>query len=53
MIAVGDQGSGKWLQWQVGQTMEKVAFTEGRLNIVVLLGDNFYGNSLTSTHDLS
>ena len=53
MIAVGDQGSGKWLQWQVGQAMEKVASTEGGLNMVVLLGDNFYGNSLTSTHDLS
>lgn len=53
MIAVGDQGSGKLEQWRVGQAMEKVASTEGRLNMVVFLGDNFYGNSLTSTHDLS
>ena len=53
MIAVGDQGSGKLQQWRVGQAMEKVASNEGRLNMVVFLGDNFYGNSLTSTHDLS
>lgn len=52
MIVVGDQGSGKLQQWRVGQAMEKVASNEGRLNMVVFLGDNFYGNSLTSTHDL-
>jgi len=40
-------------QWRVGQAMEKVAAREGRLDMVVLLGDNFYGKALTSTHDLS
>ena len=53
MIALGDQGSGNMQQWRVGQAMEKVAAREGRLDMVVLLGDNFYGKALTSTHDLS
>ncbi|TPG78573.1 acid phosphatase [Pseudomonas arsenicoxydans] len=53
MIAVGDQGSGNLQQWRVGQAMERVAANEGRLNMVVFLGDNFYGKPLGSTHDLS
>ncbi|WP_242485812.1 metallophosphoesterase [Pseudomonas sp. TH41] len=53
MIALGDQGSGNMQQWRVGQAMERVAAREGRLDMVVLLGDNFYGKPLTSTHDLS
>lgn len=53
MIALGDQGSGNMQQWRVGQAMEQVAAREGRLDMVVLLGDNFYGKALTSTHDLS
>jgi tartrate-resistant acid phosphatase type 5 len=32
--------------------MERVAARDGRLDMVVLLGDNFYGKPLTSTHDL-
>ncbi|MGH8349917.1 MAG: metallophosphoesterase, partial [Pseudomonas sp.] len=43
MIAVGDQGSGDLQQWRVGQAMEHVAAREGRLDMVVFLGDNFYG----------
>ena len=53
MIALGDQGSANMQQWRVGQAMEQVAAREGRLDMVVLLGDNFYGKALTSTHDLS
>lgn len=53
MIAVGDQGSGDLQQWRVGQAMERVASNEGRLNMVVFLGDNFYGKPLTSVHDFS
>jgi hypothetical protein len=41
MIALGDQGSGNMQQWRVGQAMEQVAAREGRLDMVVLLGDNF------------
>ncbi|WP_223463569.1 MULTISPECIES: metallophosphoesterase [unclassified Pseudomonas] len=52
MIAVGDQGSGDLQQWRVGQAMERVASKEGRLDMVVFLGDNFYGKPLTSTRDL-
>lgn len=53
MIALGDQGSGDLQQWRVGQAMERVAARDGRLDMVVLLGDNFYGKSLTGIHDLS
>ena len=53
MIAVGDQGSGDLQQWRVGRAMERVAANEGQLNMVVFLGDNFYGKSLASTHDSS
>jgi 3',5'-cyclic AMP phosphodiesterase CpdA len=51
LIAVGDQGSGDLQQWRVGQAMERVAAREGRLDMVVFLGDNFYGKPLTGTHD--
>ncbi|MEB0223047.1 MULTISPECIES: metallophosphoesterase [unclassified Pseudomonas] len=53
MIALGDQGSGNLQQWRVGQAMERVAVRDGRLDMVVFLGDNFYGKPLTGTHDLS
>jgi len=53
MIALGDQGSGDLQQWRVGQAMERVAAQDGRLDMVVLLGDNFYGKSLTGIRDLS
>lgn len=51
MIAVGDQGSGTLQQWRVGQAMERVAATGGRLDMVVFLGDNFYGKPLNGTGD--
>ncbi|WP_322615744.1 metallophosphoesterase [Pseudomonas sp. BIC9C] len=51
LIAVGDQGSGDLQQWRVGQAMERVAAREGRLDMVVFLGDNFYGKPLNGTHD--
>lgn len=51
LIALGDQGSGHLQQWRVAQSMERVAARDGRLDLVVLLGDNFYGKSLTGTAD--
>ncbi|MFS2156679.1 metallophosphoesterase [Pseudomonas sp. Pseusp122] len=51
MIGIGDQGSGNLKQWQVALAMERVALRDGRLDMVVLLGDNFYGKSLTGVHD--
>ncbi|MGE7956298.1 metallophosphoesterase [Pseudomonas sp. NPDC089530] len=51
LIALGDQGSGRLQQWRVAQSMEQVADRDGRLDLVVLLGDNFYGKSLTGTAD--
>ncbi|MGF6090060.1 metallophosphoesterase [Pseudomonas sp. 18173] len=51
LIAVGDQGSGDLQQWRVGQAMERVATREGRLDMVVFLGDNFYGKPLSGTRD--
>jgi tartrate-resistant acid phosphatase type 5 len=53
MITLGDQGSGDLQQWRVGRAMEQVATRDGRLDMVVLLGDNFYGKPLTGTHDLA
>jgi len=51
IIALGDQGTGKPMQWKVGRAMESVAEREGRLDAVFLLGDNFYGKSLTGIND--
>ncbi|MDB5982422.1 MAG: acid phosphatase [Pseudomonas sp.] len=53
LIALGDQGSGNVQQWTVAYAMENVAEKDGRLDMVVLLGDNFYGKSLKGTSDLS
>jgi tartrate-resistant acid phosphatase type 5 len=53
LIALGDQGSGNVQQWTVAYAMEHVAEKDGRLDMVALLGDNFYGKSLTGTSDLS
>lgn len=51
LLALGDQGSGDLQQWRVAQGMERVAESEGGLNMVLLLGDNFYGKSLSGTSD--
>lgn len=53
LMALGDQGSGNFQQWAVAHAMENVAQNNGQLDMVVLLGDNFYGNPLTGTSDLS
>jgi len=53
MIALGDQGSGSLQQWAVGRAMETVAERDGRLDLVALLGDNFYGKDLTGVDDVS
>ncbi|MDB6145274.1 MAG: acid phosphatase [Pseudomonas sp.] len=53
LMALGDQGSGKFQQWAVAYAMENVADKNGQLDMVVLLGDNFYGKPLTGTSDLS
>lgn len=51
VIALGDQGSGSLRQWQVAHAMEVVAERDGRLDLVALLGDNFYGKRLTGVDD--
>lgn len=51
MIGIGDQGTGSLKQWQVALAMERVAARDGRLDMVFLLGDNFYGKDLTGIHD--
>ncbi|WP_368668884.1 MULTISPECIES: metallophosphoesterase [unclassified Pseudomonas] len=53
LIALGDQGSGALQQWRVAQAMERVAARDRRLDLVVLLGDNFYGPPLSDTSDMS
>ncbi|MFR0693094.1 metallophosphoesterase [Enterobacterales bacterium AE_CKDN230030158-1A_HGKHYDSX7] len=53
LLAVGDQGTGDLQQWRVAQGMERVAEGEGGVNMVLLLGDNFYGASLKGTGDLA
>jgi tartrate-resistant acid phosphatase type 5 len=50
-IGIGDQGTGSLKQWQIARAMERVAAQDGRLDMVVLLGDNFYGKPLTGVHD--
>lgn len=51
LLALGDQGSGDLQQWRVARGMERVAESEGGLNMVLLLGDNFYGKPLKGTGD--
>lgn len=53
IIALGDQGSGSLRQWAVGRAMETVAERDGRLDLVALLGDNFYGEVLTGVDDVN
>lgn len=53
LIALGDQGSGSLQQWAVGRAMETVAERDGRLDLVALLGDNFYGKPLTGVEDVN
>ncbi|MCP1626857.1 metallophosphoesterase [Pseudomonas nitroreducens] len=51
LLALGDQGSGDLQQWRVAEGMERVAENEGGLNMVLLLGDNFYGKALSGVDD--
>ncbi|WP_256676131.1 metallophosphoesterase [Pseudomonas sp. SCB32] len=51
LLALGDQGTGNLQQWRVARGMERVAEREGGLNMVLLLGDNFYGRGLTGISD--
>lgn len=53
LFAVGDQGSGNLQQWRVAMGMEHAAERSGGVNMVWLLGDNFYGRPLSGTGDLS
>jgi predicted MPP superfamily phosphohydrolase len=48
-FALGDQGTGEVTQWLVAAAMEKAAAREGKLDFVVLLGDNFYLNHQLTT----
>lgn len=50
-LALGDQGSGDLEQWRVAEGMERVAESEGGVNMVLLLGDNFYGKPLKGVDD--
>ncbi|MDF3867426.1 metallophosphoesterase [Pseudomonas denitrificans (nom. rej.)] len=51
LLALGDQGSGDLQQWRVAEGMEHVAESEGGVNMVLLLGDNFYGKALSGVND--
>ncbi|MFS2126054.1 metallophosphoesterase [Pseudomonas sp. Pseusp97] len=51
LLALGDQGSGDLQQWRVAEGMERVAEHEGGVNMVLLLGDNFYGKALSGLND--
>lgn len=51
LLALGDQGSGDLQQWRVADGMERVAESEGGINMVLLLGDNFYGKALSGVSD--
>jgi len=51
LLALGDQGSGNLQQWRVAEGMERVAENEGGVNMVLLLGDNFYGKALSGIED--
>lgn len=51
LLALGDQGSGDLQQWRVAEGMERVAESEGGVNMVLLLGDNFYGKTLSGIDD--
>lgn len=51
LLALGDQGSGDLQQWRVAEGMERVAEDEGGVNMVLLLGDNFYGKALSGIDD--
>lgn len=51
LLALGDQGSGDLQQWRVGRGMERAAEALGGINLVMLLGDNFYGAPLSDTSD--
>ncbi|WP_448680506.1 metallophosphoesterase [Pseudomonas nicosulfuronedens] len=51
LLALGDQGSGDLQQWRVAEGMERTAEREGGVNMVLLLGDNFYGKGLSGLDD--
>lgn len=51
LLALGDQGTGNLQQWRVARGMERVAESVGGLNMVMLLGDNFYGPDLSGVGD--
>lgn len=41
-LALGDQGGGDFRQWRVARAMERQAERDGKLDFVLLLGDNPY-----------
>jgi tartrate-resistant acid phosphatase type 5 len=45
-FALGDQGNGGVKQWAVARAMEKIAEKDKDLDFVVLMGDNFYSQSM-------
>lgn len=50
-FALGDQGSGNEDQRRVARAMEQVATRNNGVDFVVLLGDNFYMEGVSSIHD--
>lgn len=50
-FALGDQGTGDRFQKQVARAMEQVAERTGGVDFVLLLGDNFYPDGVTSVTD--
>ncbi|MGK0470517.1 MAG: hypothetical protein ACJAR0_000980 [Candidatus Azotimanducaceae bacterium] len=50
-VALGDQGTGNFRQWQVGRSMD-ILSESNPLDFVVLLGDNFYARGVTSVGDI-
>lgn len=51
LFALGDQGTGDLQQWRVALGMEHAAERNGGVDLVMLLGDNFYGPRLQNTLD--
>jgi hypothetical protein len=51
LLALGDQGTGDLKQWRVARGMERIADSTGGVNMVMLLGDNFYGPDLSGVGD--
>jgi tartrate-resistant acid phosphatase type 5 len=50
-FSLGDQGSGSKAQRQVAAAMEQEAVRNGKPDFILLLGDNFYNNGVSTIFD--